>query len=435
MQTNFTAEQLADPEIARSDAILRKCVHCGFCIATCPTYQLNGNELDSPRGRIYLIKSLLENGGGASAKVVDHIDQCLSCLSCMTTCPADVDYMHLVDVARRRIEEDFTRPMGERLLRALLGTVLTRPALFRACLSLAALARPVARFLPRRFRPLFDRTVPLRVRRASRSSGEIFRAEGRRRKRVTLLTGCVQQTLGPQINEATIRLLTRLGCEVVTPAGAGCCGGISRQLGDRRGELRRVKRNIRAWLQIDDSEGLDAVVINTSGCGTVVKDYGHVLEDDPEWAGRAARISSLTVDVAELVAELGFEPTRTVPGLAVAYHAACSLQHGQRVTDQPIRLLRDAGFAAHPVGEEHLCCGSAGVYSLLRPKISRRLRDRKVANILTLKPDIIATGNIGCLLQIASATKIPLVHTVELLDWASGGAMPRGLETIVPTIS
>lgn len=434
MQTNFTAGQLADPEIARSDAILRKCVHCGFCIATCPTYQLNGNELDSPRGRIYLIKSLLENDGGASAEVVDHIDQCLSCFSCMTTCPADVDYMHLVDLARRRIEEDFTRPAGERLLRALLGTVLPRPALFRACLSLAALARPLVRFLPRRFRPLFDQTVAPGARRANRLHGEIFRAQGRRRKRVALLTGCVQQSLGPQINDATIRLLTRLGCDVVTPSGAGCCGGISRQLGDARGELRLIKRNIRAWLEIADSEGLDAVVINTSGCGTVVKDYGHVLEDDAEWAGRAARISSLTVDVAELVAELGFKPTTTVPGLAVAYHAACSLQHGQRVTDQPMRLLRDAGFAVHPVGEGHLCCGSAGIYSLLQPEVSRRLRDRKVANIVVLKPDIIATGNIGCALQIAGATKIPLVHTVELLDWASGGAVPRGLEAIVPTI-
>ena len=434
MQTNFTTEQLADPEIARSDAILRKCVHCGFCIATCPTYQLNGNELDSPRGRIYLIKSLLENGGGASAKVVDHIDQCLSCLSCMTTCPADVDYMHLVDLARRRIEEDFTRPAGERLLRALLGTVLPRPALFRACLALAALARPVARFLPQRLGPLFDQAAAPGVRRASPPHGGIFRAEGRRRKRVALLTGCVQQSLGGQINEATIRLLTRLGCDVVVSSGAGCCGGISRQLGDERGEVRLIKRNIRAWLEIADTEGLDAIVTNTSGCGTVVKDYGHVLEDDAEWSGRAARISSLTVDVAELVAELGFEPTRTVPGLAVAYHAACSLQHGQRVIDQPIRLLRDAGFAAHAVAEGHLCCGSAGIYSLLRPKTSRRLRDRKVANILALRPDIIATGNIGCLLQMASATKIPLVHTVELLDWASGGAVPPGLEAIAPTI-
>ena len=427
MQTRFSPLQLADPDTAESERILRACVHCGFCTATCPTYVLLGDELDSPRGRIYLIKDMLERGKAASATVVKHIDRCLSCLGCMSTCPSSVHYMHLVDHARGHIERTHRRPFVERWLRAALGAILPRPGLFRLALVAAIAVRPVRRFLPRRLRSTLD-LVPWHLAKDSAVySPQVFPAEGARRLRVGLLSGCVQRVLAPEINEATVRLLTRLGCEVVVVRGAGCCGALAHHLGKHARATAQAKANIRAWSRTADGDGLDAVVANASGCGTMIKDYGFVLREDRAWAERAARVSALARDVSEVVAELAPPPPAEPSALRVAYHSACSLRHGQAVHEDPIALLGNAGFEVLEPAEAHLCCGSAGTYNLLQPDLAASLRDRKVANLKDLEPAVIAAGNIGCMTQIAAATSVPVVHTVELLDWASGGPRPAAL--------
>ena len=426
MQTHFSLTQLADPDNAASEAILRKCVHCGFCTATCPTYVLLGDELDSPRGRIYLIKDMLEGGKPASATVVKHIDRCLSCLACMTTCPSGVNYMHLVDHARGHIERTHVRPFVERALRDLLAVVLPRPALFRYALVAAMMMRPLARFLPPLWRPMF-RFAPWSLPLGSPSdSPGVFPAEGERRMRIAFLRGCVQRVLEPRINEATIRLLTRLGCEVVVKRGTGCCGALVNHLGKAETARRQAIANVKTWTAEMQAGGLDAIVVNASGCGTMVKDYGHLLGADPTWTEPSNRVATLACDVAELVARLA-PPQGEAKGITVAYHAACSLQHGQQIRDEPKRLLESAGFAVSDIPEGHLCCGSAGTYNLLQPDLAGRLLARKVGNIERTGADVIATGNIGCMTQIAAGTDIPIVHTVELLDWASGGPKPRAL--------
>jgi glycolate oxidase iron-sulfur subunit len=430
MQTHFTLAQLADPDIAEANRILRACVHCGFCTATCPTYVLLGDELDSPRGRIYLIKDLLESGRPATAKVAKHLDRCLTCLSCMTTCPSGVHYMHLVDHARLRVEETYRRPLFERLLRGLLAFVLPHPGRFRLALAGAALARPVRRLLPGSLGAMLA-LAPGRVAPPSPvDKPQVFPAEGPRRARMALMTGCAQQVLAPQINEASVRLLTRHGVEVVVAKGAGCCGALVHHLGREEPTLATVRANVAAWSAELEADGLDAVVINASGCGTTVKDYGFLLREDPAWADKAARVSALTRDISEVMAELGLAPPARATGLRLAYHSACSMQHGQKITRQPKDLLAAAGFQVLDVPEGHLCCGSAGTYNILQPALATRLRDRKVANIEGLRPDAVATGNIGCLTQIAGATELPLVHTVELLDWATGGPLPKALEGV-----
>jgi len=425
MQTCFSPNQLADPAIATADQILRACVHCGFCTATCPTYTLLGDELDSPRGRIYLIKDMLENDRPADADVVKHIDRCLSCLSCMTTCPSGVHYMHLVDHARAHIEKTFRRPWFDRLYRRLLGLVLPRPNLFRVALRGAALGKSFSLLAPKKLRPVLAL--------APRSSPEpSYDAPGQvtppvsKTRRVALLTGCAQKVLSPQINTATLRLLTRHGCEVVIPEGAGCCGALNHHLGQEDG-LAFARKNILAWSREIEGEGLDAIVINASGCGTTVKDYGFLFRDDPELTDKAAKVSALARDVTEFIAEIGLQAPVAPTGARVAYHSACSLQHGQRVTRLPRDLLKQSGFVVVDPPEGHLCCGSAGTYNLLQPEIAGRLRDRKAANLESLKPDVIAAGNIGCITQIASGTNLPVVHTVELLDWATGGPRPLRL--------
>jgi glycolate oxidase iron-sulfur subunit len=425
MQTHFSPAQLADPDTRESEKILRSCVHCGFCTATCPTYTLLGDELDSPRGRIYLIKDMLENDRPATEQDVKHIDRCLSCLSCMTTCPSGVNYMHLVDHARQHIEATYRRPWPQRALRSLLGFILPRPALFRASLYGSILGKPMARLMPRQIRAILD-LAPQHVPRASIvDRPQVFAAEGARTRRVALLTGCAQRVLAPQINESTIRLLTRHGCEVIVAAGAGCCGALTHHLGHNSHGYARA--NIVAWSAEIAGGGLDAIVINASGCGTTVKDYGFMFRNDPILAEPARRISALTRDVTELMSEVGLQPPRHPTGQRVAYHSACSLQHGQQVKQQPKRLLEAAGFSVCDVPEGHLCCGSAGTYNLLQPEIATQLRDRKVANIARAKPMLIAAGNIGCMTQIASGTELPVVHTVELLDWATGGPRPPAL--------
>ena len=427
MRTQFTQEQLRDPAMARSNDILRACVHCGFCTATCPTYQLLGDELDSPRGRIYLIKDMLENARMPDDKTVTHIDRCLACLACMTTCPSGVHYMHLVDHARTYIEETYRRPLFERVLRWTLARILPYPGRFRLALLGARLGRPFAGLMPdARLRAMLE-MAPKRMPPVSRNdTPQTFAAKGARRMRVALMTGCAQRVLNTDINDATIRLLTRLGCEVVVARGAGCCGALTHHLGKTRESHATAERNIRAWMREMDGAGLDAVVINTSGCGTVVKDYGHMFRQGV-LAQDAARISAIAMDISELLSRLNLPEGRD-RGLRVAYHAACSLQHGQQIKSAPKDLLKRAGFTVTEPADSHLCCGSAGTYNLMQPAISKQLKERKVATLKAREPDVIAAGNIGCMVQIASGTATPVVHTVELLDWATGGPRPPALQ-------
>ncbi|MCV0395335.1 MAG: glycolate oxidase subunit GlcF [Rhizobiaceae bacterium] len=433
MQTTFTADQLANPHVAESEKILRKCVHCGFCLATCPTYVTLGNELDSPRGRIYLIKDMLENDRPADRQVVTHIDRCLSCLACMTTCPSGVHYMHLVDHARVHIEKTYRRPLADRAIRALLAAVLPHPSRFRAALKLAWLGRP--------FLPLFERVKalkPLASMLKLAPSGlpavedppREAQAQGERRGRVALLAGCAQSVLDPGINQATRRLLTRFGIEVVAAPGEACCGALVHHMGKENAALAAARNNVDAWTAEMERGGLDAILITASGCGTTIKDYGFMLRLDPAYAEKAARVSALAKDVTEYLADLDLPAPSTASGLAVAYHSACSMQHGQKITRQPRKLLEKAGFAVKEPREGHLCCGSAGTYNILQPEIARRLRDRKVKNVEATGAEIVATGNIGCMTQIGSASRLPVVHTVELLDWAWGGPKPEALTAL-----
>ncbi len=428
MQTTFSLAQLADADIASANDILRKCVHCGFCIATCPTYVLLGDELDSPRGRIYLIKEMLEHDRPASARVALHVDRCLSCLACMTTCPSGVNYMHLIDPARAPVEETYRRPMMDRMLRRLLAFVMPVPGRFRLAMTLGRMARPFRALLPdARLRALLE-LAPSRATAASPvDRPQTIPAEGPRRQRVALLTGCVQPGLRPAINEATVRLLTRHGCEVVMAEGAGCCGSLAHHMGRTADSLAAVRANVDAWIREVESAGLDAIIVNASGCGTTIKDYGYMLREDPDYADKAERIASLATDVTEFMAELGLKAPENETGLAVAYHSACSMQHGQGVNAQPRALLREAGFEVREVPEGHLCCGSAGTYNIMQPALADRLKARKLANIGKTGAEIVATGNIGCIVQLAGAAGMPVVHTVELLDWATGGPKPEGV--------
>ncbi|NQU57515.1 MAG: glycolate oxidase subunit GlcF, partial [Rhodospirillales bacterium] len=406
----------------------RKCVHCGFCTATCPTYVLLGDENDSPRGRIYMIKDMLEKSKPAPAKVVKHIDRCLTCLSCTSTCPSGVDYMHLIDHARVHVEETFSRPPGDRLLRMLLAFVVPNPAIFRLSLIGARLARPFKGLMPGRLKGMIAMapdTIPV----ASYVDGpQVFAAEGARRMRVALMTGCAQKVLRPSINEATVRLLTRHGCEVVVASGAACCGALVQHMGKEQAAHAAARNNIAAWTKEADGEGLDAIVINASGCGTTLKDYGFMLKDDPAWADRAAKISALAKDVTEVMTSLGVGDVKISNQPVVVYHSACSMQHGQKLRNEPKNLLKAAGFEVREPAEGHLCCGSAGTYNLLQPEIAECLKVRKAANLEAQGAAVIVTGNIGCQVQISGATDTPVVHTVELLDWATGGTVPPGLE-------
>jgi glycolate dehydrogenase iron-sulfur subunit len=426
MQTVFTEDQLRDPAIQRSNEILRNCVHCGFCTATCPTYQVLGDELDSPRGRIYLIKDMLENNRVPDEKTVKHIDRCLSCLACMTTCPSGVHYMHLVDHARAYIEQNYKRSFDDRALRWILARVLPYPTRFRLALLGAKLAYPLRNLMPdARLRAMLE-MAPKKIPPVSRNdSPQSFAPDGPRIKRVALMTGCAQKALNTDINDATIRLLRRLGCEVVVAEGAGCCGALTHHMGRETESHATAALNIRAWCAEMDGKGLDAIVINTSGCGTTVKDYGHMFRND-DLAEDAARVSSLAMDISELLMQLDL-PEGSDKALTVAYHAACSLQHGQQIKTYPKTLLKQAGFTVVEPVDSHLCCGSAGTYNLMQPEISAQLKQRKIRTLEARNPDLIAAGNIGCMMQIGSGTSVPIVHTVELLDWATGGPQPPAL--------
>ncbi|WP_299355842.1 glycolate oxidase subunit GlcF [uncultured Shimia sp.] len=426
MQTHFTDEQMQDPGIQRANEILRSCVHCGFCTATCPTYQVLGDELDSPRGRIYQIKDMLENERVPDPKTVLHIDRCLSCLACMTTCPSGVHYMHLVDHAREYIEGKYKRPLTDRLLRWTLARILPYPTRFRLALLGAKIGRPFALLMPdARLKAMLE-MAPKHIPPVSRNDDpQSFAPEVPRKKRVALMTGCAQKALNTDINDATIRLLTRLGCEVVVAEGAGCCGALTHHMGKTQESHGTAAKNIRAWCAEMDGDGLDAIVINTSGCGTTVKDYGFMFRNEA-LAEDAKRVSDIAMDVSEVLMTLDL-PEGESKETVVAYHAACSLQHGQQIKTYPKDLLKRAGYSVVEPADSHLCCGSAGTYNLMQPEISKKLKDRKVRTLEAKNPDIIAAGNIGCMMQIGGATEVPIVHTVELLDWATGGPQPPAL--------
>lgn len=419
-----------DAAVTEAETVLRTCVHCGFCNATCPTYLLTGNELEGPRGRIYLLKNLLEGNIDASSATATHIDNCLGCLSCETTCPSGVDYSRLLDHGRPLLDRSHRRGWLDRLQRAALTHLLPHARRLRLALRLGMTTRPLAALLPKQLQPMARMAPAHMPPPAQLCASGVFPAQGTRTMRVALLAGCAQSVLGGSINDAAVRLLTRRGAEVVVPESVGCCGALPFHMGERTHSRRHMEATIDAWSALLD-DGVDAIVLTTSGCATAVRDYGHIFADTPR-ADAAALISDRCRDITQVLAELGLGATTDVPALRVAYHDACSMQHGLRVRDEPRQLLQDAGFDVHEIPEGHICCGSAGTYNMLQPAMAVPLQQRKAAHIQSLQPDLVATGNIGCIEQIASALQAPVIHTVELLDWATGGPCPASLQ---PTIS
>jgi len=430
METNFTLAQLRDPRMKEADAILRKCVHCGFCIATCPTYLILGDERESPRGRIYLIKTMLE-GKATPKQVRPHLDRCLSCYSCMTTCPSGVDYQHLSDYARQIIETSSTRAPADEAIRKLIRAVLPYPKRFRLALFGVFAALPFRRMLAgSRFKTIgamLSLAPRGRIRGGVYTQAKTVKTEKPRLGRVVLLRGCVQRVLKPNINDATVRFLNHIGYDVVLAEGEGCCGSLTLHMGKEAEAKALAKHNIDVWHAERKNGPIDAIVINASGCGTTVKDYAHLFADDPVYADKARYISSLAKDVTEFAAQQKIDAPVGWSDIRVAYQSSCSMQHGQRVIDQPRQLLHNAGFTVVEIPEGHICCGSAGTYNMLQPELAKELRDRKLQAIASVKPDVVASGNVGCISQL-SPGPFPIVHTVELLDWAYGGPCPEPLK-------
>jgi len=435
METNFSKEQLKDIDNKSSEKILRKCVHCGFCNATCPTYQLLGDELDGPRGRIYLIKDMLENKKPANEKIVKHIDRCLSCYSCMTTCPSGVNYMHLIDHGRMHIEKTYKRPFSERIIRNFLSKVLPNPIYFRIIGSLTILIKPFQYFFPKRIREMIN-LMPIKFPRKKLRKMIIYPAKKRKKPvaRVALLTGCVQKVISPQINESTIRLLNRHDIEVVVPKAVVCCGSLNHHLGKNELARKTFEKNISIWYEEYLNNGLDAIITNTSGCGTTLKDYGFIFRSDNDFKKKAKKISELTKDITEYLDEnvkLNFINNKEInKTYRIAYHSPCSMQHGQKIHEIPKNLIKKTGNKVLDIPEGHICCGSAGTYNLLQSDIAKKLLKNKISNIDKVQPQIITTGNIGCITQIANATKIPILHTVEIIDWYTGGPKPEILRNL-----
>ena len=435
METHFSKEQLKVQENKSSEKILRKCVHCGFCNATCPTYKLLGDELDGPRGRIYLIKDMIENNKPANEKIVKHIDRCLSCYSCMTTCPSGVNYMHLIDHGRNHIERTYKRPFIDRCKRNFLSWVLPKSFNFKLILIIAILIKPFHFFFPRKIREVIS-LMPKKFPRKKLPSMQIYRVKNKKKPvaRVALLTGCVQKVISPQINEATIRLLNRHGVEVIVPKLIECCGSLNHHLGKEKIAKETFKNNIALWYDEYLNNGLDAIISNTSGCGTTLKDYGFIFRSDNEFKKKAKKISELTKDISEYLNEnvkLNFIPSEIKDKkYRIAYHSACSMQHGQKIYKEPINLIKKTGNEVVEIPEGHICCGSAGTYNLLQSDIAKELLKNKIKNIKKTNPQIISTGNIGCITQIANGTDIPILHTVEIIDWFTGGPKPDILRNI-----
>ena len=435
METHFSKEQLKDKDNRSSEKIFRKCVHCGFCNATCPTYNLLGNELDGPRGRIYLIKDMLENNKPANEKIVKHIDRCLSCYSCMTTCPSGVNYMHLIDHGRMHIEKTFQRPFVDRFIRNFLSQIMPYPLRFRIVGMLILLIKPINFIFPKKLREMI-KLMPVNFPKKNLPKMKVYLAEKRKKPvaRVALLTGCVQQVISPQINEATIRLLNRHGIEVIVPKGIDCCGSLNYHLGKSNLAKETFKKNILIWYEEYLNNGLDAIISNTSGCGTTLKDYGFIFRSDDDLKKKAKKISELTKDISEYLddnVKLDFiKKKESNKKYRIAYHSACSMQHGQKIHDVPINLIKKTGNEVFNVPEGHICCGSAGTYNLLQSDIAKKLLKNKILNIDKIKPQFIVTGNIGCITQIANGTKIPILHTIEVIDWYTGGSKPTILKNL-----
>ena len=435
METHFSQEQLKNQDNKSSEKILRKCVHCGFCNATCPTYQLLGDELDGPRGRIYLVKDMLENNKPANKKIVKHIDRCLSCYSCMTTCPSGVNYMHLIDHGRKHIEKTYTRPFKEKFIRSFLSKVLSNSFNFRIIAILTQFVKPFSFLFPANIRNMIN-IMPIKFPRKKLSRMEIYPAQNKKKAvaRVVLLTGCVQKVISPQINESTIRLLNRHGIEVVVPKNIDCCGSLNHHLGKEDLAIKTFKNNITIWYEEYLKNGLDAIISNTSGCGTTLKDYGFIFRSDKDFKKKAKKISELTKDITEYLDEnvkLNFiTRSRNEKIYRIAYHSACSMQHGQKIHNGPIELIKKTGNEILEIPDGHICCGSAGTYNLLQRDISKKLLKNKILNIEKIKPQIISTGNIGCITQIKQETKIPILHTVEIIDWYTGGPKPEILKKL-----
>ena len=426
MQTNFTENQLKDKDNKSSEKIFRKCVHCGMCNATCPTYQLLGDELDGPRGRIYLIQDMLENEKKPSKNVVKHIDRCLSCYGCMTTCPSEVNYMHLIDHGRNYVEKNFQRPFFDRIIRDALSKILPNSKLFKLMSYLVKLGKPFQIFLPSKLKNMM-KLMPSSFPKKTLKEKEIYRSKLKKPiARVALLTGCVQKELSPQINESTIRLLNRHGVEVIVPEKIQCCGSLNHHLGKQDLAHKDFINNINIWYDEYLRGNLDAILSNTSGCGTTLKDYGFIFRNNKELKKKAKKISELTKDVSEYLSKnLNLKFISKSKKLKIAYHSACSMQHGQKVHSQPMELLSKTENEILEIPDGHICCGSAGTYNLLQTDIASKLLTNKVNNIESLKPDVISTGNIGCITQISNGTKIPILHTIEILDWYTGGPKPK----------
>ena len=432
MQTNFTKKQLQDSNISSADGILRKCVHCGFCNATCPTYQIVGDELDGPRGRIYLIKDMLENDKPANEKIAKHIDRCLSCYACMTTCPSGVNYMHLVDHARNHIEKTFVRPFFDRFIRNLLSKILPSPTLFRMAGYSARLFYPFRFLFPKKIKNMM-KYMPNSFPVSRQENKEIYSPVGKTYARVALLTGCVQRVISPQINDATIDILNRHGVEVIVPKKVDCCGSLNHHLGKEELAHKSFINNINSWFKWYEEKNLDAILVTTSGCGTTLKDYGYIFRDHPdkELRRKAKMVSSLAKDVTEYLGKnIKLNYVKKDKKFTIAYHSACSMQHGQKIHSQPMDLLKKTGNEIVEIPDGHLCCGSAGTYNLLQDEMAAELLKRKVSNIDKVKPDFISTGNIGCMKQISSGTKIPIVHTIEILNWYTGGEKPTAINLL-----
>ena len=432
MQTNFTKKQLQDSNISSADGILRKCVHCGFCNATCPTYQIVGDELDGPRGRIYLIKDMLENDKPANEKIAKHIDRCLSCYACMTTCPSGVNYMHLVDHARNHIEKTFVRPFFDRFIRNLLSKILPSPTLFKMAGYSARLFYPFRFLFPKKIKNMM-KYMPNSFPVSRQENKEIYSPVGKTYARVALLTGCVQRVISPQINDATIDILNRHGVEVIVPKKVDCCGSLNHHLGKEELAHKSFINNINSWFKWYEEKNLDAILVTTSGCGTTLKDYGYIFRDHPdkELRRKAKMVSSLAKDVTEYLGKnIKLNYVKKDKKFTIAYHSACSMQHGQKIHSQPMDLLKKTGNEIVEIPDGHLCCGSAGTYNLLQDEMAAELLKRKVSNIDKVKPDFISTGNIGCMTQISSGTKIPIVHTIEILNWYTGGEKPIAINLL-----
>lgn len=400
MQTSIPHELLLQPDIAEADAILRSCVHCGFCNATCPTYQLLGSELDGPRGRIYLIKEMLE-GNEAGAKTQLHLDRCLSCRSCETTCPSGVQYGRLVDIGRQVIEQRATRPLWFRAMRRALLAVLPYPGRLRVALNLGRAVRPLLPASLRRKLPHLRSTV-----------AHIHTQHARR---MLVLQGCIQPLAAPATNAAAARVLDKLGISLISAPQAGCCGALNQHLADAEGARHMMRRNIDAWWPHVE-KGVEAIVMTASGCGVMVKDYGHALKDDPEYAPKAARISELTRDLSEILrAEDLSKFAQIGKGTRISCQSSCTLQHGQKLGGVVESILQRCGYTLSAVKDSHICCGAAGTYTLLQPVLSQQLLENKLAALQQDQPELIATANIGCQLHLASAARVPVKHWIELL--------------------